>query len=166
MNDTKKPDSDPTADTGDGILRSDPQHRRYLQWLIGAMVVALLLLWLFGRPALKRWIDVSDLAIMVHRWGIVSYCLSALLFTTAAYAGWYASRIFRSAQFPPPGSWVLRDTRVLRGDHARARGWWVVACAISLALISAYVMILPGRIAGVLLSPAMRHSTILAKPHG
>ena len=113
------PDSEKPTDDPD-LLRSDPAQRRKIKWLMVTMAVIALCLFLFGRPLLKRWMDVSDTALMLHRMGLVFYGLAVILFATAAYAGWYASRIFRSSQFPPPGSWVLHDTRLLRGEHARA----------------------------------------------
>lgn len=166
MNDSQDTDRDPSADADPDILRSDPRQRRNVWWLIAAMTAAGVLLWLIVRPTLKLWINVSDISVMTHRMGVVYYGLSILLFATAGYAGWYARRIFRASQFPPPGSWVLRDTRLLRGEHARARGWWVVACATSLFLIAVYVAILPGRIGTLLMTPAVQHAAALTAPHG
>ncbi len=157
---------DRSADSGPDMLRTDSRQQRNVWWLIAAMATAAVLLWLLVLPALKRWINVSDIGVMTHRMGAVYYGLSALLFITAGYAVWYARRIFRSSQFPPPGSWVLRDTRLLRGDHARARGWWVVACAASLSLIAIYVAILPAYISAQLLRSSVEHAAVLASPHG
>ncbi|HTD28576.1 MAG TPA: hypothetical protein VK660_04230 [Xanthomonadaceae bacterium] len=143
MKDAPNSNRDPLPDADPDMLRTDPQQRRNVLLLIGAMAAGVLLLWAFGLPALRRWTDVSDPALMIHRVDTVFYWLSVMLYAGAGYAGWYAVRIFRSSQFPPPGSWVLRDTRLLRGDPARARGLLVIACAISLVLLAAYVTILP-----------------------
>ncbi len=165
MNATDHDDESPGAEHD--FLRSDPDQRRKVQWLIATMVAVALLFWLFGLPALRRWTDVGDVAVMTHRMGLVFYGLCALLLATAMYAGWYAQRIFRASQFPPPGSWVLRDTRLLRGDHARARGWWVVVCAISFLLLAIYAAMLPQRLAGLLALPPTPHAARqIAPPHG
>ena len=148
------------------ILRSDPDQRRKVLWLIATMVAAALLLFLFGLPALKHWMNVADGAEMLRRMGLVFYGLGGVLLATSVYAGWYARRILRSRQFPPPGSWVMRDTRVLRGDTARARGWWVLTCAISFLLLAAYTMILPRRLDGLVMPAPTPHPAQVAVPHG
>ncbi len=158
-------DAASTRTNGD-IMRSDPAHSRKAKWLMAAMVVTALLLFLFGLPALKQWIDVGDVNVMIHRMRLVFYGLAIVLFATAAYAGWYARRIFGSLQFPPPGSWVLRDTPLLRGDHARARGWWVLACAVSFALIAVYATILPQQLNRLLALPSAPQPAAIAVPHG
>ncbi len=160
--------NDPTPSHADpDILRSDPAQRRKVLWLIAAMVATALLLFIVGLPALRRWMNDPSPAVMLLRMGTVYHGLSALLLATAGYAGWYAWRIFRTAQFPPPASWVLRDTRLLRGDHARARGWWVVACAVSLLLIAAYTMNQTQRLKGIVIpAPLHPHAASIANPHG
>jgi hypothetical protein len=120
------------------ILRTDPDQRRKIQRLIVAMVVIALLFWWFALPALKDWVTVPDESTYVRRMETIFYALAAVLFATSGYALWFARRILVSAQSPPPGTWVWRDTRVLRGDHARARGWWVVACALSFVLLGGF----------------------------
>lgn len=161
------PATNAPANVDPDILRSDPAQRRNVQWLIATMVAAALLLFLFGLPALKRWINVADGTVMLHRMSLVFYGLGDLLLATAAYASWYARRIFGSQQFPPPGTWVMRDTRVLRGDAARARGWWVLTCAIGFVLLATYTMlVLPRRLDGLMLPAPSRHAAQIALPHG
>jgi hypothetical protein len=166
MDNTSNSDSDTTGNANPEILYSDPQQRRKVRWLIAAMAATALLFWLFALPALKHWVDARDVKVMTQRMGLVYYCLSLLLLVTGTYAAWYARRILYASQFPPPGSWVLRDTRLLHGDQARARGWWVVACAVSLMLIAAYIAVLPPRIDALLIDPGVQHSAILAGQHG
>jgi hypothetical protein len=160
-------DSDAEVESGGDVLRTDPVQRLKVQRLIIAMIVAaVLLLWL-GLPALKEWVDARDDSVMIHRMAVVCYWLGFTLFATAGYACWYARNIFRSSQFPPPGTWVLRDTRLLRGDHARARGWWVMACAISFTLLALFVVIeLPRQIEGLMSFSSMHQPVPAQGPHG
>ena len=115
---------DPPVNADPDILRSDPEQRRKLQWMIAAAMAVLLVLLLFGLSTLRHASDTPDTRALTRQLEMVFYGLSALLLVTAAYAGWHARRIFSSSQYPPPGSWVLRDTRLLRGNRARGRGWW------------------------------------------
>lgn len=125
------------------ILRSDPAQRRKLQWVIAATIAVVLLLSLFGLSTLRHASDTPDTRALTRQLEIVFYALSALLLVTAAYAGWQARRIFGSSQYPPPGSWVLRDTRLLRGARARDRGWWALVCAMVSLLLAVYAATLP-----------------------
>lgn len=143
------------------VLRSDPRQRRNIYLWLGGMVLFALLLFAFGLPWLKRWVNAGNIDDVLRKMAWVFESVGVLLLTAAAYAGSYVRRIFRSGEFPPPGTWVLSDTPVRRGDAARARGWWVVACAVSFVLLAAYVAILPVRLHGLMPSHAATHS----RPH-
>jgi TRAP-type C4-dicarboxylate transport system permease small subunit len=148
------------------ILRSDPEQRRKLQWLIAAAIATVLLLLLFGVFTLKHATDTHDTRALGRQLEMVFYGLSALLLVTAAYAGWHARRIFGSSQYPPPGSWVLRDTRLLRGDRARGRGWWALVCAAVSLLLAVYAASLPRQIERTLQPPPVHHPLQIATRHG
>jgi len=164
MNMTSHDDAPLNADPD--ILRSDPEQRRKLQWLIAVTIAVVLVLSLFGLSALKHASDTPDTRALTRQLEMVFYGLGALLLATAVYAVWYARRIFGSSQYPPPDSWVWRDTRLLRGDRARGRGWWVVVCAAVSLLLAVYATILPGQIERTL-KPAPVHRPVqIALPHG
>lgn len=136
--------SDRTEDSD--VLRADPARKRQAFVLIGALIVAGALLKWLGLPALMRWVTVADNAVLLHRVGVVFDALAALMLVMASYAGWHASRILRSNQFPPPHSWVLRDTPIVRGSAARLRGWAVLACAAAFVALAVYAVMLPVRL--------------------
>ncbi|HTA66048.1 MAG TPA: hypothetical protein VK753_11135 [Xanthomonadaceae bacterium] len=140
MSDDKAPEDDQQpAGEAPEILRSDPQQVREMQrWAI-AVAVAAATLWLLFR----YWIQHDNAYVVLHRMFGLCYGLSVLLLAVAVYTVRYARRIFDAGQYPPPGGWVLGDTRVLRGDAARARGRWVIVCAIVLALLGFYAAYLP-----------------------
>ena len=92
---------DPPLNADPDILRSDPVQRRKLQWMIATTIAVVLLLWLFGLFTLKHATDTHDTRALTRQLEMVFYGLSALLLVTAAYAGWYARRIFGSSQYPP-----------------------------------------------------------------
>ena len=156
--------------------RTDPSQQRMIQILVGAMAAIALLFWWFALPALRHWVSVPDVHEYVHRMVTVFYAMAGVLFATAVYALWYARRIFATGQSPPPGTWVYRDTRILRDDHARARAWWVAACAICFILLGGFTAFsMPGMLEGQLRasSPmrpppgaAARPAPPVASPHG
>jgi magnesium-transporting ATPase (P-type) len=149
------------------ILRSDPAQRRKLQWLIAATIAVVLVLWLFGMSTLRHASDAPDTRALTRQLEMVFYGLSALLLVTAVYACWYARRIFGSSQYPPPRSWVLRDTRLLRGDQARGRGWWALVCAVASLLLAVYATVLPTQIERTLKPAPVHHPVqMIAWPHG
>jgi len=155
-------------DANPDILRSDPEQRRKMQWLIAATIAVVLLLLLFGLYTLRHAIDTPDTRALTRQLEMVFYGLSALLLVTAAYAVWHAKRIFSSSQYPPPGSWVMRDTQLLRGDRARGRGWWALVCAVVSMMLAVYAASLPQQIERTL-KPApvpAHHAAMVAWPHG
>lgn len=131
------------------MRRSDPQQRRNIYLWLGGMALFAGLLFGFGLPWLKRWVDTGNIDDVLRKMGWVFQGVGVLMLVMAAYAGSFARRIFRSGEFPPPGMWVLRDTPIKHGDPARARGWWVVACAVCFVLLAVYVAILPARLHGL-----------------
>jgi hypothetical protein len=162
----------------DDFRHTDAEQRRRIHVFLAAMVVVALLFWWFGLPALRRWVTVPDENDYVHRMDTIFYALAVLQFATAGYALWYARRIFASAQSPPPGTWVYKDTLILRGDHARARAWWVAACAVCFILLGGFTALaMPGMLEGQLRASAPLHphpaigaprlrAPPVASPHG
>jgi hypothetical protein len=164
MNTTSHDDAPLNADPD--IVRSDPAQRRKAQWLMAATIAVVLLLCLFGLSTLRHAADTPDTHALTRQLEMVFYGLSALLLVTAAYAGWHARRIFASSQYPPPGSWVMRDTRLLRGDPARGRGWWALVCAVVSLLLAVYAASLPRQIERTLKPAPVHHAAQIAWPHG
>jgi hypothetical protein len=134
--------SDQRIDAGD-IMRADPRRKRQAWLLIALLILAGAALKLLALPVLLRWLAVSDNAVLVHRVGVVFYAMSATMVAIAALVGWHASRILRSNQSPPPNTWVLRDTPIVRGAAAHLRGWIVMACAVAFVVLAIYAALLP-----------------------
>lgn len=161
MNDDNAPDEGRQPGNDSEILRSDPQQVREIRrWAIaGAIAVATL--WLLFR----YWMQHDNAYVVLHRMFMLCYGLSVLLLAVAAYAVRYARRILDAGQYPPPGGWVLGDTRVLRGDAARARGRWVIVCAVALALLGFYAAYLPHSIDALRVAEPMQ-IPVRVGPHG
>lgn len=164
MNSDRVEDSD--------MLHADPSSQRQAFVLICVLIVAGALLQWLGLPALMRWLTVADNAVLLHRVGLVFDALAALMLLLSVYSGWYASRILRSHQFPPPHSWVLRDTRIVRDGAARLRGWAMLVCAAAFIALAMYAAILPVRLQNLIREHKPAPARILqiappiATPHG
>jgi hypothetical protein len=69
--------------------------------------------------------------------------------------GW---RAFRSQRLPPPGAWVLRDTRVIRGPWARRMGAVALTLGVLLVLLASALPVLAHHAAGLIArAPVCRH---------
>jgi alpha-D-ribose 1-methylphosphonate 5-triphosphate synthase subunit PhnH len=88
---------------------------------IGFGLLLILLLDRDGLPWLKRQLHERPLreALALLRW--IFYSLSALFAVLGAIVARQAWRTLASGQWPPPDSWVLVDTDVVRGLAARLR---------------------------------------------
>lgn len=121
------------------FVHSDPaQLRRLLRGsvvtLIGLVVIGL---------SFRYWLMHADAFVIVRGMFWLSYLVGFGLLAVAVHAWRYAQRIFRSAQFPPPGAWVLGPTRVLRGTAAQRSSRWVLVGAVVLVALAACAFYLP-----------------------
>ena len=155
-------DAPPTAPE---FLRTDPRQRLRLALLTTVMVAVVALFLIYGLPVLTAWVRAGNTAAVLHKLGVVCTVLGALQLVAAAWTAVYARRVFRSGQFPPPGTWVFRDTRLRRGAVARARGWGVVAGATCCILLALYAFALPYRLQQRLLPPVPGNGAPLQSPH-
>jgi hypothetical protein len=92
--------------------------------LIAGVAAGLLLILLLDRdglPWLKRQLHERPFeeSMRLLRW--IFYSLATLFFALGAIVGRQAWRTLASGQWPPPRSWVLVDTEVVRGLAARLR---------------------------------------------
>lgn len=53
----------------------------------------------------------------------------------SGYLFWFGRRVVGSRQVPPPGTWVIFDTRVIEGERAVKRGQALMMLGILLAVI-------------------------------
>jgi hypothetical protein len=134
--------SDPRVEA-DEVMRADPARKRQAYLLIAFLILTGVLLKLLALPALLRWLNVADNVLLLQRVTLVFDALAGLMLASAAYTGWYATRILRSSQSPPPNTWLLRDTKIVRGTAARLRGWVVMACAVAFVVLAVYAALLP-----------------------
>jgi len=137
------------------IQRADRAARRRAGWLVavGALVGLLAILgaehlqgplrdWLLARPDL-----------FARRIGWLAFVLGALavlpLLAAAALIWRIAGRAVRAQRFPPPGQGVVRDTTVLHGPPAVARGRLLRILALAVCVAAAAMAFAFWRLASI-----------------
>ena len=141
------------------FIRADPRHRRnaLVMFIASTIVCAFIIGW--GWPMFRDWLLEGKATGRIRGLWI---CLGFLGFVGLISLGvtWFgmytlrlAGRAMAHGQFPPPGTKVIRDTRILRGREAlaiarvqRFLGTLLILCAVVLFGLSTYVawrLILP-----------------------
>jgi hypothetical protein len=120
----------------DEFVRADKDLRRWLIFaLVTLAVVGLLTLkltqdYLRGLELLSRDDPRQAIDRLIEFIYFVGIAFAAGALATSAYLAWTGLRVLSEQQFPPPGMWVIRDTRIVRGERARVRGYLLCAGAL------------------------------------
>jgi MFS family permease len=122
------------------IVRADREYRkkfigRFIVLYLGCFLIgAALILWVF--PWLQDKFGRLDgkTAFLVIKAAIIFVFMSML--PIAIYLLRFGQRIIESEQLPPPDTKVIRDTHVIRGDAAVARGRTVVFLSVLMMCVS------------------------------
>ncbi len=122
------------------ILRADKGYRRKtfarltILGVAAAAFCGALILW--GHPWMRGYLETLEpgQALRLLTWTSALVPLTFLPVCALIY--WQGRKIIRTACFPPPGTRVIRDTVVIRGAGAVARGRLLVGLALTLALLS------------------------------
>ncbi len=118
------------------VMKADKKARRLAVTIlaIGLLLGMSLMLWVlpWGQRYLERQgpeatLRVVQVAIAVAFLGLIPF---------SAYFYWYGWRAVRSRRMPPPGTRVVRDTKVVEGDAAVVRGRLAIALAVVLFVFS------------------------------
>ncbi len=148
------------------IQQADEKLR--IRWLVGLTVLATI-----GAVCILRLDDyLSELHTLVAaaqpdaperakaavRWVLTAIVGAGSLFSL--YLGWLSWRIVSSERYPPPGSRVLSDTRILSGAPARHRGLAGLLMAALTLLLTLAVAARAHRVFNRLLTPALRPTPV------
>jgi formate hydrogenlyase subunit 3/multisubunit Na+/H+ antiporter MnhD subunit len=146
----------PEQDRGE-IAKADPRGRALLA---GAVIFALGLVAAFQFAMLPLMNSAASKAAPLQAIAMVKAILVAAAGLGAITAFiWivYARRILRHRQDPPPGAWLWRDTKIVRGEAAVRRAWMSIAAALVMCAvcigITVYIAIKLDRFA-VLMHPS------------
>ncbi len=133
------------------IQKADPVARRKaiigiaLGLLVGGLLF-LMLEWLLGN--VNQWIERHAEFLVEHHY-IAFLVMLVPVVPVIALSGYliiYAGRIVKSGRFPPPGTAVIRDVRVIEGRSAIIRGrvaqwlcWIILLSASAIPLVIWYI---------------------------
>jgi hypothetical protein len=127
--------------------KADPAARRQavLFVVFGTLAGALLLVAFERyRTPLRDWLlsepeqFASRLRLLFH---VTAFFLSAPLFVFAVYLWSLGGKVMRARQFPPPRHRVVRDTSLLQGEAALARGRRIKVLAVCLGTAGAVLWV-------------------------
>jgi hypothetical protein len=122
------------------ILPANKEYRRkFIVRITVLCIVALVLgcvLILWGHPWMKRYLETLEprRGLRLITWSLALIFLSILPICVFIFL--QGRKIMRSERFPPPGTKVIRDTEVIRGERAIARGRLLVGAALVLACLA------------------------------
>ncbi len=142
------------------IQRADPGARRQAVVLVlGVAAAGLLVVWLLqsSLPALEAWLaeEPADAARRVRLLAVVTGGIFAI--PTLIFATWFWKQgelIVSADRFPTPGMRVVRDTPIVRGVQARARGRALQMLAVSFVVLNILFVAVLWYVAGIVATPS------------
>lgn len=156
MDTREQPEDTPQSDNGE-IAPANPQGRALLA---GAIVFGLALVaafWFYALPLMNA--TASWKARPATFTAVRSLFVAVGGITTMTAFAWivYARRILQYRQDPPPGAWLWRDTKIVRGEEAKRRAWLSIGAALAMSALcigfAAYIAVLLDKRAGWILHP-------------
>jgi hypothetical protein len=108
-------------------------------WLIGLAVLAASILQFLVAPRFFAFLDALPICEHLPWVQALLLGLMGVMALVGAWGVWLAHGILRSGQWPAPGAWVLRRTRIRRGVTAKLRAYGLLAVSglsLSVPLVS------------------------------
>jgi len=114
-----------------GTLKADNNYKRKCLILFLVMFAAGGLLIALGLPRFKQFFTSKTpeeaISIVVYSLVVVQFLF---LVPFGLYLCFFAQRVLKSEQFPPPGQKVFKDTPIQRGTNAKLRSYILFAGGI------------------------------------
>jgi len=127
--------------TEKGIQKADKGYRnKYLKRLFLYTGLGIVMI-LWAVPLLGPFLETLKPGQAIKTVVVVLIVMFLPLILMALYLMNLSRRILKSERFPPPGIKVIRDTVVLKGQHARSRGYLIMILSLILILLSTGFMI-------------------------
>ncbi len=114
------------------IIRANKKVRLVVivVWILGALAAAAAIQWLLPYGAQYASKQEPQTALRTMQILVAFLFLSVL--PLGVYLFWFGYRAVQWRQIPPPGPWVIRNTKVVEGDPAQRRGRIIVALGMLL----------------------------------
>ncbi len=118
------------------VLKADPGFRWKAMLVYIVFLAAGVAAIKWGLPAFTSYLAGQPPDEILFTLAVLAGLIFLSVLPWSVYMLVYALRILRAGQFPPPGAKVLRDTAVISGDEALARGRWLLATGIVLTALA------------------------------
>jgi hypothetical protein len=100
--------------------------------LLGAVIIGLLL------PKAQQYLQGFDLRTTLRVAKLATVVLFLSIIPLALYLLFLGRRVLKSDRFPPPGTKVIRDTKLMKGNEARVRGRLLIFLSIVLIALALF----------------------------
>jgi hypothetical protein len=107
--------------------------------LVGTLIGAAALQWLL--PYSGQYVSRQEPQAALRTLQILFAFLFLSVLPLGVYLFWFGYRAVQWRQIPPPGTWVIRDTKVVEGHRAQQRGRIVMALAVLLFALGLFCAI-------------------------
>ena len=107
--------------------------------LVGTLIAAAALQWLL--PYIEQYVSKQQPQAALRTLQILFAFVFLSVLPLGAYLFWFGYRAVRWRRIPPPGTWVIRDTKVVEGPRAQQRGRIVMALAVLLFALGLFCAI-------------------------
>ena len=123
------------------IIKADSGAKRRVLILCAAMAVAGILIFKFSYDYLQGLREmagedldgaVGRIVLFIQAWFAIAIVSVAGI---AAYLAFMAVKVLKTRQMPPPGTRVIRDTKVIEGERAVTRAKALLAMAVVVAVV-------------------------------
>ncbi len=118
------------------IIKADKKARTLALVVLftGLLLGVSLMLWVM--PWVQRSLERQGPQTALRGLQVMTAILFLSLVPLSAYLYWYGWRVMRSRRMPPPGTRVIRNTKVIEGDAAVTRGRLAMVLAVILLAFS------------------------------
>ena len=123
------------------VIRTTPRAQFLLAAFVVLMVAFAGVFQLIAIPFIKNTLGAAARpdAIVTVKWLLAS--LAGLGTLSGLVAMWHGGKTLYCGQYPPPGTWVWRDTSIKRKPRATWYGWsYIVSGALSCILCTVLVL--------------------------
>jgi hypothetical protein len=123
------------------VIRANKRARAALiaLLLVGALIGAAAMQWLL--PYSEQRISQQEPQAALRILQILFAFLFLSVLPLGVYLFWFGYRAVKWRQIPPPGTWVIRDMKMVEGDSAQRRGQIVMALGVLLFALGLFCAI-------------------------
>ncbi len=102
-------------------------------WIVAALIGAAAIRWLL--PYSEQYVSKQEPQAALRTLQSLSAIVFLSVLPLGVYLFWYGYRAVRWRQIPPPGTWVIRNTKVVEGPRAQQRGRIVMTLGVLLFVL-------------------------------